>query len=126
MRFLDEQLDDYLEQAYQAMTTGKRGGADLRKIARLQVDSAILYEAVENALKLLGDQYLARVYSFASAKLHLPEWNSSILRKLDTLDSIYQKLSDRADQKRSEGLEVIIIVLIIFEIVMSLFPRFFH
>jgi hypothetical protein len=123
MRFLDEQLDDYLESAYALLMTGKKGGADLHKVARLQVDSAILYEAVENALKLLGDQYLARLYSLASVKFHLPEWNSSILRKLDTLDSIYQKLSDRAAQRRSEGLEWIIIVLIALEILFEVWKN---
>jgi hypothetical protein len=117
MRHLDEQLDDSLEKAYQILVNEKKGGADIHKVARLQVDSAILYEAVENALKLLGDQYLARLYSLASKKLHLPEWNTSILRKLDTLDSIYQKMSDRAAQRRSELLEWIIIVLILFEII---------
>ena len=123
MRFLDEQLDHYLESAYAVLTTGKKGEADLRKVARLQVDSAILYEAVENALKLLGDQYLARVYSLASGKFHLPDWNSSIRRKLDTMDSIYQKLSDRASQRRSETLEFIIIGLIMVEILLSLWHR---
>jgi hypothetical protein len=106
------------------LTTGKKGESDLRKIARLQVDSAILYEAVENALKLLGDQYLARIYSLASQRFHLPDWNSSIRRKLDTLDSIYQKVSDRAAQRRSETLDMIIIALIVTEIVMSLAQRF--
>lgn len=125
MRFLDEQLDDYLERAYNMLTTGKKGEADLRRVARLQVDSAILYEAVENALKLLGDQYLARVYSLASQRFHLPEWNSSIRRKLDTLDSIYQKLSDMAGQRRSESLEWVIIGLIMAEILLTLWERFF-
>jgi hypothetical protein len=124
MRFLDEQLDDYLEESYAVLTMGKkRGGADLNKVARLQVDSALLYEAVENALKLLGDQYLARVYSLASGKFHLSEWNSSIRRKLDTLDSIYQKLSDKAAQKRSEAMEWTIIVLILIEVIMGLWER---
>jgi hypothetical protein len=125
MRFLDEQLDDQLEEAYGALTTGKKGDANLAKVARLQVDSAILYEAVENALKLLGDQYLARVYSLASAKFHLSEWNSSIRRKLDTLDSIYQKLSDGAAQRRSEILEIIIVALILVEVVMGFWDKFF-
>jgi hypothetical protein len=125
MRFLDEQLDDYLERAYQVLTTGKKADGDLHRVARLQVDSALLYEAVENALKLLGDQYLARVYSLASSKFHLPEWNASILRKLDTLDSIYQKLSDRAAQRRSEVLEWIIIFLILFEVGLEVWDRFF-
>ena len=124
MRFLDEQLDDYLERAYDLLTKGKKGEADLRKVARLQVDSAILYEAVENALKLLGDQYLARVYSLASERFHLPDWNSSIRRKLDTLDSIYQKLSDQSAQRRSETLEWVIIALILGEIILSLSERF--
>ena len=124
MRFLDEQLDDYLERAYDLLTRGKKGESDLRKVARLQVDSAILYEAVENALKLLGDQYLARVYSLASDRFHLPEWNSSIRRKLDTLDSIYQKLSDQSAQRRSETLEWVIIALIMGEIILSLSDKF--
>jgi hypothetical protein len=124
MRFLDEQLDDHLAQAYQILITGKKGGADLSKVARLQVDSVILYEAVENALKLLGDQYLARVYALASAKFHLPDWNASILRKLDTLDSIYNKMSDKATQKRSETLEWVVIILIAFECVWSIGETF--
>jgi hypothetical protein len=124
MRFLDEQLDDYLEKAYAVLTTGKKGEADLGKIARLQVDSALLYEAVENALKLLGDQYLARVYSLASTKFHLSEWNSSIRRKLDTLDSIYQKLSDGAAQRRSEALEWTIIALVLIEVLMGIGDKF--
>jgi uncharacterized Rmd1/YagE family protein len=63
------------------------------------------------------------VYSLASKKFHLPEWNSSILRKLDTLDSIYHKLSDRAAQRRSEVLEWIVIVLIGGEIVMGILTK---
>lgn len=124
MRFLDEQLDDQLEQAYAVLTTKKKGDANLSKVARLQVDSALLYEAVENALKLLGDQYLARVYSLASKKFHLSEWNSSIRRKLDTLDSIYQKLSDQSAQRRSEVLEWIIVVLILLEVAITVWDHF--
>jgi uncharacterized Rmd1/YagE family protein len=75
-------------------------------------------------LKLLGDQYLARVYSLASLKFHLPEWNSSIRRKLDTLDSIYQKLSDAAAQRRSEALEWVIVALILIEVAMGFWEKF--
>lgn len=118
MRYLDEQLDDALESAYEALTGGKSVRADLKRIAQLQVDGAMLFEAVDNALKLTGDQYLARVYSLVSRRFHLAEWDASILRKLETLNSIYNKISDRADQMRSEFLEWVIIVLILFEIVL--------
>jgi hypothetical protein len=118
MRYLDEQLDDALERAYSALTSGKSMRADMKRIAQLQVDGAMLFEAVDNALKLTGDQYLARVYSLVSKRFHLAEWDASILRKLETLNSIYNKISDRADQMRSEFLEWVIIILILFEIVL--------
>src|SRR5215471_12458558 len=86
--------------------------ADLQRIAQMQVDSAMLFEGVNNALKLLGDQYLARVYRLASQRFHLEEWDASILRKLHTLESIYAKIADRATNRRMETLEWIIIVLI--------------
>jgi hypothetical protein len=125
MRFLDDQLDRSLAEAYEAsQKTSRLGffdgrGADLRRISRLQIDSAVLFEGVNNALKLLGDVYLSRVYRLASARLHLPDWDASIIRKLGTLESIYGKLSDRQATRRMEILEWIIIALILFEVVMS-------
>lgn len=127
MRFLDEQLDRALEQSYEAMVVRQpasrwsqatRLKADLKRIARLQVDSAILFERINNALKLFGDQYLARVYQLASQRFHLNDWDSSILRKLQTLDSIYQKLNDQTATRRMEVLEWIIILLIAISIVL--------
>ena len=127
MRFLDQQLDDALDQAYEALTRGswrvigpRSARADLRRIGRLQVDAAILFEGVNNALKLLGEQYLARVYRLVSDRFHLAEWDASILRKLQTLDSIYQKLSDFAATRRMELMEWIIIILIAVEIGLTL------
>ncbi|MCO6429901.1 MAG: hypothetical protein J5J00_03495 [Deltaproteobacteria bacterium] len=120
MRYLDEQLDDALKEAYAALSAGTRVRASLRKVAQLQADSAMLFEAVNNALKLTGDQYLARVYSLVTQRLHLLEWDSSIIRKLNTLDSIYHKISDQAGQRRSEFLEWVIILLIAFEILYTL------
>jgi hypothetical protein len=92
----------------------------LRVIAELQVDNAVLFEGVNNALKLLGDQYLARAYRLASKRFHLDDWDAGILRKLQTLESIYQKVSDRAATWRMEVLEWVIIVLFVFSIVLEL------
>lgn len=127
MRHLDGRLDRDVDLAYDAVSRplswlsrlrGSRG-ALLRRIARLQMDGAVLFEEVNNALKLVGDQYLARVYRLASQRFHLTEWDASITRKLDTLDSIYQKLADERTTLRMEILEWIIIALIAFEVVMS-------
>jgi hypothetical protein len=91
-------------------------GTDLRSVAELQVDNAILFEGVNNTLKLLGDQYLARVYRLINRRFHLDEWDASILRKLQTLESIYEKISDQASNRRMEILEWVIVVLIAFSI----------
>lgn len=123
MRFLDQQLDDSLERAYDALLgrPGRRPGPDLRRLARLQLDAAILFEQVTNALKLVGDQFLARVYSLASRRFHLAEWDASISRKLQTIDGIYSKMTDRAATRRMEILEWIIIGLFVLSIALSLF-----
>jgi uncharacterized Rmd1/YagE family protein len=68
----------------------------------------------------LGDQYLARVYKMASLRFHLDDWDASILRKLHTLESIYQKMSDEAVNRRMEVLEAVIIILFVFSIILEL------
>ncbi len=120
MRYQDAELDQGLETAYRVLNEGRSFRKELNTIAQLQVDSAMMYEGVNNALKLLGDQYLARVYSHISKRFHLSDWDTSILRKLETLDSIYSKLSDQVATKRSLILEIIVVVLISAEIVLSL------
>ena len=126
MRFLDRQLDAALDQSYRLLSRRHWPGfglfgsvvGDLRRIGRLQVDSALLFEGVTNALKLVGDQYLARVYRLASQRFHLAEWDSGIIRKLETLESIYSKISDRQINLRMEVLEWIIIFLIALELIL--------
>jgi hypothetical protein len=119
MRYLDEQLDDALEQAYDLLAKPRRRyGPDLGTLAQLELDSAVLFEQVTNALKLIGEQYLTRVYALVSRRFHLAEWDSSITRKLQTLESIYGKMADRAATRRMEMLEWIIIILIAVSIVL--------
>jgi hypothetical protein len=130
MRYLDQKLDRALDQAYEALS--KRSwtlprllgyyGADLRRVAELQVDNATLFEGVNNTLKLLGDQYLARLYRLINRRFHLDEWDASILRKLETLESIYEKISDQAANRRMEILEWVIIILIAFSIGLEFVP----
>jgi len=133
MRYLDHRLNAALESSYEALSrtswTGSTTGArksELRKIAQWQVDSAMLFEGVNNALKLVGDQFLARVYRAAADRFHLAEWDETIIRKLDTLNSIYGKISDQLTTRRMEILEWIIIVLFVISIVLPFFSAAFR
>jgi hypothetical protein len=130
MRYVDQKLDRALDQAYETLSRHSWSlpwvfgsyGADLRSLAELQVDNTALFEGVNNTLKLVGDQYLARVYRMVNRRFHLDEWDSSILRKLETLESIYQKISDQASTRRMEILEWVIIFLIAFSIALEFIP----
>jgi hypothetical protein len=128
MRVIDRQLDRALDQAYAVLGRGRAPlfrvpgvlEKDAAAIAQLQVDSALLFERVTNSVKLLGDQYLARVYRLASQRFHLQSWDAGIQRKLETLEDIYDKMTDRTATRRMELLEIVIILLIAFEVVRSL------
>ena len=130
LRYLDRSLDNALDRSYQALTLPQRNsrfgwggfGADRDHVARMQVDSAILFEGVNNALKLVGDQYLLRVYRMVSQRFHSAEWDAGMLRKLQTLESIYGKMSDQATTRRMEVLEWIIIILIAISIILPFLP----
>jgi len=128
MRVLDHQLDRALTEAYETISRRawrrpalpRSAPSNLRRVSQLEVDNAVLFEGVNNALKLIGDQYLARVYRLASQRFHLNDWDAGILRKLATLEGIYQKLADERSHLRMEILEWIIIILIALSIVMPL------
>jgi hypothetical protein len=126
MRFLDRQLDAALEESYAFVSQRRESWKsklrsyrrDVRKIAELQVDGAILFERVSNALKVFGEEYLSRVYGLTARRLQLAAWDASALRKLATLESIYQKLTDEVTARRLEILEWIIVILIAVSIVL--------
>jgi len=126
LRHLDHQLDSALERYYDALSRSPKGPLSLftkadnklREIGQLQVESAVLFENINNALKLLGDQYLARLYQQAARRYHLTSWDKSIQRKLKTLESIYDKMESALATARLEFLEWIVIILIAIEVVM--------
>jgi len=137
MRFLDDRLDAVLDRSYVSLLRHDRRGrpprsplgllfdphrAERRWLADLQMESAVLFENANNTLKLVGDQHLARLYASAAKRLHLADWDQSILRKLETVEGLYQKLADEQAARRMEVLEWIIIILIAVSIVLPFIP----
>src|SRR5262249_47498999 len=92
----------------------------VRNVRELEIEATSLFERADNALKLIGDQYLSRVFDLASARFHLREWQQSIRRHLDTVGDVYDLLVQQASGFRLESLEVIVVVLIALEIVLTL------
>lgn len=130
MRLLDSRLDEVLDEAYSFMQRRSEkslwprgpGSSGLRRIAAAQIDAAMLFESINNAIKLVGDQHLARVYSLAAGRVHLGEWDAAVLRKLETAESIYQKLAQFETGRRMEVLEIVIVLLIALSIILTFVP----
>jgi len=97
----------------------------IQELAELRIESLVLAKRVENALKLIGDQYLARIHNAATARFYLPDWETAISRKLDLIASFYQLLTDRVRTSQSQTLELVIILLILAEIALAIFKSSF-
>jgi hypothetical protein len=130
-RHIDNRLDDSLANAYRL--TNQAGSSwrsfwhhhsrPLRALGELKVEANGLFERTGNVLKLVGDEYLARVYRLVAARFHLRDWERNIQRKLETAEGVYQILSDQADSWRMEFLELVVIFLIVLEVLLALFHR---
>jgi hypothetical protein len=128
-RYIDNRLDDNLTSAYRVLHPLRHSwlpfwrshGQSLRVLGELKVDANGLFERTENVLKLIGDQYLARVYRLVAERFHLEKWEESIQRKLEVAEGAYQVVSDQAATTRTEFLEVIVILLILLEILLAVF-----
>ncbi len=126
-RYVDAQLDAKLEEYARLIRQPKEAAMPLRNpykkaiqdLAELRIESALLSERVENALKLIGNLYLARLHDLAVQRFKLQEWEGQIKQKLDVASEFYQLLNDRVHTAQSHTLEWIVIVLILVEVVMG-------
>jgi hypothetical protein len=129
-RHIDDRLDDRLEAAYRlirpsdprrrALAAWRPHGAAVRSVRELEIEATSLFERADNNLKLIGDQYLARVFELASTRFHLREWEQNIRRKLETVGDVFDLLIQQAGSTRTEVLEIIVVLLIATEILLAL------
>jgi hypothetical protein len=129
-RHIDDRLDDRLEAAYRLIRPGtdrrrsllawRPHGDAVRRVRELEIEATSLFERADNNLKLIGDQYLARVFELASTRFHLRDWEQNIRRKLDTVGDVFDLLIHQAGSTRTEVLEITVVLLIAFEIALAL------
>jgi hypothetical protein len=126
MRHIDDRLDTVLVEtdnifaARMGQLFSWHGPTQTQKLlGEMSVEASTLFERSTNALKLVGDTYLARVYRLLAERFRLSTWEAGIERKLDTLEGIYEVVTDRAEAARSTALELIVIALIAVELVLA-------
>jgi len=123
MRFYDDLLETKLSTLYDSMDQ-KRPGImhnpyyDMAaEASRRYMEFSEFLARIENSLKTVGDSYLATVFRAASHEFRFEDWRKSTSRKMDTLAQIAELLQGELNHRRSNILEIIVIVLIAIEIV---------
>jgi hypothetical protein len=125
-RYYDDLLDRELTRIYAMLQhsgwwNNLFGRGYVRAAAQLHalfIDVNELTDRTENALKIVGDIYAARVFSLAAARLGLARWKQSVEDKLETLDDIYRFAVEQVAISRGQFLELTVILILVLELVL--------
>jgi hypothetical protein len=123
-RYYDDLLNGRLASIYRELETRKsynhwwprRYTRAARQVHALFIDVNELTDRTENALKLVGDVYAARLLALAHSRLGVTAWRESVLDKLKTLDEIYRFAVDQTAMERGELLEIAVVIILMFEL----------
>ena len=125
---MDQRLDRYLDQAYDALER-KRSALlglprrELSKLRRLMMDVAKITDEVANITKFFGDWYLARIYLSARDRFHIPTWRESIQNRLSQLNELYEIFRSEVNEARMLLLEFLIVLLFIVDLFAVFFKK---
>ncbi len=113
LRRYDALLDDSLRKAHDDLTKKvlvlfNPYGSVLKHLETVRIDITSVVERIDNGLKLIGDSYLARIYSTASDRFGLDQWKESVRQKLNTIQDVYRLMTDRVNSNRLLFLEIVV------------------
>jgi len=125
-RHYDDLLDTQLGRIYTTLQhprwydgiTGRGYIRAARELHSLFIDVNELTDRTENALKMVGDIYAARLFNLTAARLGLARWKESVHEKLKTLDDIYRFAVEQVAISRGYLLELTIILILVVELVL--------
>lgn len=126
-RYYDDLLDNALASIYANVKKearwydaflGRHYARSARQVHALFIDVNELTDRTENALKIVGDVYAARLVTLVGARLGLDRWKTNVSEKLKTLDDIYRFSVEHLSMVRGEVLEMTIVGILVFELVL--------
>lgn len=125
-RYYDELLEVELGRIYSQLQRPRwwdslRGRGYLRAAHQLHslfIDVNEITDHTQNALKMVGDIYSARLFHLTAARLGLDVWKASVEDKLRTLNDIYRFAVEQVGILRGHFLELTIILILVLELVL--------
>jgi hypothetical protein len=123
-RYHDEVLESELTSIYGVLQQprwidrwfGRRHTRAARRVHSLFVDVNELTDRMENAVKLVGDLYSARLFNLAAARVGLDAWKHNVQDKLKTLDDIYRFAIEQTSMSQANLLELVIVLILVIEL----------
>jgi hypothetical protein len=127
-RYYDALLDRELEGIYAQLQKpfwvqnwlGRGYSRAARHVHALFIDVNELTDRTENALKIAGDVYAARLIALTGARLGLDHWKATVEDKLETLDDIYRFAVEQMAMIRGELMEFAVVLILVLELGMIL------
>ena len=127
LRYYDDLFDAELRRIYTELSRRRQRSALFSPYAKFahEVMRNLLglneiIERIENAIKVAGDTYVARIYRMAVVRLRIDMWNESIQRKQQLVSEAYGMLKGEAELRKSQLLEIAVIVLIVIEVIVAI------
>ena len=126
LRYYDQLLENQLKFLYQKIENRKQTifsnifGELARQAALEYIDISVIVDQVENAFKVTGDFYFASIFKAAARELQIPEWRKSVSAKLNNLAEISKIFQGEINERRSQIMEIIIILLITAELISTI------
>ena len=125
-RYYDDRLERELTGIYPQLQRTPRFSAiagrgyvhAAHQLHALFIDVNEITDRTQNALKMIGDIYAARLFHLVAARLGLALWKASVEEKLKTLDDINRFAVDQVSIARGHFLELTIVLILIFELVL--------
>jgi hypothetical protein len=125
-RYYDQLVNAQLERIYPQLQQsgglqswfGRRLTRAARQLHTVFIEVNEVTDKTENALKITGDVYTARLFALVAARLGLVDWKASVREKLTTLDDIYRFAVEQTSMARGELLELTIVLILVLELVL--------
>ncbi|WP_394832741.1 hypothetical protein LVJ94_40185 [Pendulispora rubella] len=127
VRYYDDLLDVELRHIYAELSRTRQRNVIFspyakfaHEVMRNWLGLSEVLERIDNAIKVAGETYAARIYREAVVRLRIDMWNESIDRKQRLVSEAYGMLKGEAELRKSLALEVAVVVLIVIEIIVAL------
>ncbi|HUX50836.1 MAG TPA: hypothetical protein VMW73_08565 [Spirochaetia bacterium] len=121
-RWLDLAEDDirrvYLKRSHRLRSLSRKLGS----LLPLRLDALFVLENLENTAKIIGDYYLGQVYEHVCTLMGTGSWERSVHRRLEALQEIYSMAKVDVNERLLLIMEILVVLLIGFELAALMFP----